>query len=51
MSDPVSVLRYTCTSCGLVVRVVGRAAGAEIVACGCRAPVDEAEESAAEPGA
>lgn len=45
-----SIWRYTCTVCGLVVRVGHRAAGSETVACQCQGVINEVEEPETEPG-
>lgn len=51
MADAIPIWRYTCTACGLVVRVGHQAAGAEIVACQCQAEITAELEAATEPGA
>lgn len=39
------VYRYTCTACGLVVRVGHQAEGNEVAACACAAEIiEEVEE-------
>lgn len=44
------IWRYTCTNCGLVVRVAHRASGIEIASCQCQAPIEEELEPDVEPG-
>lgn len=36
--------RYTCTACGIVVRLDHRATGKDVVACLCAAEVIEEQE-------
>lgn len=39
------IYRYTCTACGLLVRVSHQATGKDAAACGCGAPIiEEVEE-------
>lgn len=38
------IFRYTCTACGLVVRVGHQADGIEISACACAAEITEETE-------
>lgn len=44
MSDKPPIWRYTCTSCGLVVRVDHQASGIEATACACGAEITEEVE-------
>lgn len=38
------IYRYTCVSCGLVVRIDHQATGKDVVACSCSAEVTEEAE-------
>lgn len=51
MADQPEIWRYTCTACGLVVRVAHQASGLEIAACACGAEITKELEPQTEPGA
>ena len=40
---------YTCTDCGLIVRVTEQSAGKDITACMCNAEIIEQQEDQQEP--
>lgn len=50
MDGQPEIWRYTCTACGLLVRVAHRASGLEVAACACGAEITEELEPQVEPG-
>ena len=43
------IYRYTCSNCGLIVRVTNQQEGKEITACMCNAEIIEQQEQVEQP--